>query len=105
LKAETTICFETAEKLVESSYPSPLGRLPVIAYQNSLPILLAEGDLSENEVSSLLTFYGKVEQINRGLDQAEVRLVNKPDLLQREHNRNRFKAEKLQMIHIQKWKG
>jgi hypothetical protein len=99
LRAEMDLCKEKAETIVgNGSTPlvlSPLYRLPLLAFEVSLPILLADGALSEVEAKSLSRFYSQVQDINRGLDNAAEMYKNDNRLLFKEHDRNRLKAETL----------
>ena len=68
LRAEILQCKEKADILLKDKVQSPLYRLPLVAYQTSYPILLADGAVAEDEVSVLGRCYALVEDINRGLD-------------------------------------
>ncbi len=50
LRAEMMLCKEKAELLLNDNVMSPLYRLPVIAYQVSYPVVLADGAVAEEEV-------------------------------------------------------
>ena len=96
IRAEVELCREKAAILVSDSIQSPLYRLPVMAYEASLPVLLADGAVSEAELFAVGRFYGQVQDINRGLDHAAERLSsNDADGLRREYDRNLLKARRL----------
>ena len=83
LRAEIIQCKNTAEGVLGTNpaVMSPLYRLPLLAFQVSLPVLLADGALSESEVSAISEFYSKAQDINRGLDNAaEMFKVDKEEL-------------------------
>jgi hypothetical protein len=98
VRADIKQCNERAQTLLKDDVQSPLYRLPLIAYQTSYPILLADGAVSEDEVLKLGQFFGLVQDINRGLDNA-AQIYMSGDLiankLKSEFNRNRMKAEHL----------
>jgi hypothetical protein len=96
LKADIDQCKEAAETLLNEGIMSPLYRLPLIAYQVSFPVLLADGAVNEDEVLAVGRFFSLVEQINRGLDYAaEMYKVGDNARLRIEFNRNMAKAEAL----------
>jgi hypothetical protein len=97
LRAEIGQCEEQANTLLTDDVESPLYRLPLIAYQTSYPILLADGAVSEEEVRMLGRFFGLVQDINRGLDNAaDIHMSGEStNKLRSEFNRNRLKAEHL----------
>jgi hypothetical protein len=100
LSAEIELCRNLAETYLKDEIGSPLYRLPTIAYANSLPVLLSDGSLNEDDTRKLLSFFNEVETLNRGLDQAEgARLISDPMVsdgkLIAEFRRNRLKAERL----------
>ena len=99
IRAEMEQCKEKAESIIgKGSGPfvlSPLYRLPLLSYQVSFPILLADGALSENETKRLSRFYSQIQDINRGLDNAAEMYKNDNKLLMKEHDRNKLKAEGL----------
>lgn len=95
LRAEMDLCKEKAEILFGKPYLAPLYRLPLLAFQASLPILLADGALSEDESKVLSRFFSQVQDINRGLDNAgEMYKGDNPRLMD-EYKRNKLKAEAL----------
>ena len=98
LRAEVTQCSERAT-VVFTSQPlvmAPLYRLPLMTYQASFPVLLADGAVSESEVRTLGRFFSQVQDINRGLDNAaETNKADKLAKLEQEFERNCFKAKAL----------
>lgn len=100
LNAEIEYCREMAETYLRDNIPAPLYRLPIVAYSNALPVLLASGALNEAETRNLISFFNEVETLNRGFDQVEgARFITDPAerniRLTEEHGRNRLKAERL----------
>jgi len=66
------------------------------AYETSLPVLLADAAVDEQAVRKLLQFYGQVEDLNRGLDNAaQLAMDNNTGPLKSEYKRNCSKAEQL----------
>ena len=75
---------------------SPLFRLPATSYATSFPALLAEETLAEDEIRPLVTFFGHVHEINRGLDDAaEMLNLGAGEKLRRERSRVSLKAGKI----------
>ena len=68
MRAEMRMCDDSIEHLLNHGIPAPLYRLPVDAFRHSYPVLLAEGDVSEQDVLALGRYIGWVHDINRGLD-------------------------------------
>lgn len=90
------LCKEKAEMLLNDNVMSPLYRLPVIAYQVSYPVVLADGAVAEEEVLTLGRFFEQVQDINRGLDNAaQAKMNNDSHNLKTEYDRNLLKAERL----------
>jgi len=95
-RAEMEQCNEKAKKLLNDNIMSPLYRLPLIAYQVSFPVLLADGAVEEKEVLSIGRFFNLAEELNRGLDNAADMLkAGNDEKLQQEFNRNCLKAKAL----------
>ena len=93
LRADIAQCKEKAETLLRDNVMSPLYRLPLISYQVSFPVLLADGAVTENEIIIIGRFFSLAEEINRGLDNAaEMVLSGDQQKIQQEFNRNCFKA-------------
>ena len=100
LRAEMMLCKEKAETLLEDNVMSPLYRLPVIAYQVSYPVVLADGAVAEEEVLTLGRFFEQVQDINRGLDNAaQAKMNNDSHNIKTEYDRNLLKAERLVAEH------
>jgi hypothetical protein len=98
LRAEILQCSEKAETIFASQPPvmAPLYRLPLMTYQTSFPVLLADGAVSEPEVHVLGRFFSQVQDINRGLDNAaEMHKAANHAVLEQEVNRNCLKARGL----------
>jgi hypothetical protein len=94
LEAEAELCREMAEAFLNGATSAPLYRLPVLSYQHSFPVLLADGAPNREEVEAVTRFYSQVETLNRGLDQAHVARGNQHEL-DSEHARNILKADRL----------
>jgi hypothetical protein len=94
------LCKEKAETLLKDNVMSPLYRLPVIAYQVSYPVVLADGAVAEEEVLTLGRFFEQVQDINRGLDNAaQAKMNNDSHNIKTEYDRNLLKAERLVAEH------
>ncbi len=70
MSAEIDLCREQAQGYLDDNVIAPLNRLPTIAYTNALPGLLGDGAVSGGEAKAVVSFYNLVEQINRGIEQA-----------------------------------
>lgn len=96
IRAEMEMCKERAEIFLKDTKQSPLYRFPVVAFETSYPILLAEGAVTEIEVLTLGRFSSHVQDINRGLDYAaEMYQAKDSEKLNKEHTRNRLKVKTL----------
>jgi hypothetical protein len=96
LGVEVSLCKKRAEDYIKRTVSAPLYRLPTVAFKVSLPVLVAEADLSEEELWSLEEFFDWCEDINRGLDNAdEARKANESEWLQIEERRIDSKCKKL----------
>jgi hypothetical protein len=96
LRAEMRQCREKAQTLLNDQFSAPLYRFPTMAFHVSLPILLADGALTEPECLALGRFFAQAQDINRGLDNAaEMYKNNDENKLKAEHNRNCLKATHL----------
>lgn len=82
LKAEIRHCGKTACDFLtaEPFVKAPLYRLPLVAWKNAYPVLLAAGVFKENQVERLHKFYSAVETFNRGLDLADAARDNETKL-------------------------
>ena len=94
LRAELELCAEQGHALVSDHVGAPLYRFPTMAYEASLPVLLADGDVSEEESMALGRFYCQVQEINRGLDNAAA-VIADTQRLEQEFQRNVLKCRDL----------
>ena len=96
LGAQAELCKEKSETLVNDNVQSPLYRLPLSAFSVSFPVLLADGTLSEDDTRTVTQYFGRAEEINRGLDNAAAAQQQRRhnDLLV-EYSRNLEKARSL----------
>ena len=94
LRAELELCAERGHALLSHHVGAPLYRFPTMAYEASLPVLLADGDVSEEESMALGRFYCQVQDINRGLDNAAA-LITDTQRLEQEFQRNVLKCRAL----------
>ncbi|MDO9461227.1 MAG: hypothetical protein Q7N95_14115 [Alphaproteobacteria bacterium] len=98
LKAEIKHCGKAACDYLGDGVSAPLYRLPIVAWENAYPVLLAAGVFAEGQVESLLKFYNAVETFNRGLDQIDAaigddkKIPKENDMLQLK-NRLQLKAK------------
>jgi len=100
LAVEIQICSEIATGYLVGKVRAPAYRMPVLAYQRSLPAILAEGVLNMTETNALVRFYANALAFNFSIDQAQAVLMKKqedrpPNRLELEVRRARLKAEKL----------
>ncbi len=96
LRAEVALCKEKSETYLNDNIQAPLYRLPTKAYETSFSVLLSDADVSEEDVTKLSKFYGQVEDLNRGLDNAaEMHKGNRTGSLKTEYERNCKKALEL----------
>jgi hypothetical protein len=94
LGAELELCEDRGQALLTHHVGAPLYRFPTMAYEASLPILLAEADVSEDEAMVLGRFYCQVQDINRGLDNAAAVIMD-TQRLEQEFQRNVLKCRDL----------
>ena len=96
VRAELQLCCEKAGTFLQDAVQSPLYRLPLLAYKTPFPVLLAEGALSETDALTIGRFFSRVQDINRGLDNAAALLnVDDESGQKREYVRNCIKAKEL----------
>jgi len=96
LRAEALLCAEAAHSLLTDDVLAPLYRLPTIAFEKSFPLLLVEGELSEQEVLSISRFFSQAQDINRGLDNATtLAQADAVEKLKQEYQRLLLKATAL----------
>lgn len=93
--AEMVLLKEKAETLLNDQIRAPLYRLPVVAYETSFPILLAEGAVTEEEIKTIGRCFSLVQDINRGLDNVTELYKTGSDKLEKEYERNCLKAKTL----------
>lgn len=96
LRAEANLCNEKAIEYMKVGVMAPLYRLPTIAFEKSFPVLLIEGELSEEESLSINRYFAQAQDINRGLDNATAMAhADQPKKLEVEYQRNFIKATEL----------
>lgn len=96
LSTEVAICVNNAIQFIADKISAPLGRFPTLAYTTAFPALLSEGRLNSDEGLKLGLFYGKIEELNRGLDNANQLLLDgEEEKIEQLHSRNIMKAEQL----------
>jgi len=96
LSAEIGICERLARTYNTDGIAAPLYRLPVSAFAASFPALLADGAVRPNEVEDLAWFSGWVQDINRGLDNADgAAHSGQAEQLNREVSRLQLKCREL----------
>jgi len=93
ISAEIEVARGGCQGLIADGIEAPLGLLPDICYKTCFPGLLAEGELSFEDVTALTTFYGGVATINRGLDRALD--AESDEARKKEYQRNKVKAKRL----------
>lgn len=69
LAAEVDLCRKFAQGYIGGGVNAPSYRLPVMAFEEALPKLLAAGKVNAQQYEGLMHFFLQVETINRGLDQ------------------------------------
>lgn len=100
LAAEIQICAEMAGGYLRGNVRAPSYRMPLIAYERSLPALLADGVLSFSETTALIRFYVNAQAFNYSVEHAQQVLMMKdenrpPKRLDLEAKRAATKAKKL----------
>ena len=96
LSAEADISGRLAGIYLRDKVAAPLYRLPVEAFTVSFPALLADGAIAKDEITDLAWFWGRVQDINRGLDNANSAAnSDESDRLAREANRLELKCRDL----------
>ena len=100
LGVELQMCGEIARGYLSGKVMAPAYRMPTIAYERSLPALLAEAVLTVQEMHALMRYYVNAAAFNFALDQTQqVLMIPKEERaerrLDREASRARLKAEKL----------
>lgn len=96
LSAEAAICERLARAYLSDGVAAPLYRLPEAAFATSFPALLADGAVGKAEITELAWFWGAVQDINRGLDNANSALSSEQkQLLASEVDRLKLKCREL----------
>ena len=100
LGVELQMCGDLASGYLRDKVMAPAYRMPLMAYEHSLPALLVDGVLSVAETNALLRFYVNAMAFNFSVDQVQAVLMMKEDSrppmrLEHETNRVRLKAGKL----------
>lgn len=99
LLTELEISRQKANTYLSDKIVAPLYRLPTEAFKMSFPVILAEDDIEEKELNSLINFFSIVQDLNRGLDMtAHLHIKGEEKESQTLHdvaNRNTLYAEKL----------
>ena len=94
--AEAANCHEYSIEFISAKILSPQYRLPTIAYQVSYPLLISHGLVSREEAIELSNYFSRVDDLNRGLENANsLLLAGNKDLLSELHDRNILKARSL----------
>ena len=94
IQEEVDICKERGEEFINVNITAPLYRLPLQSYKTSIPIILQEGDVTSQQVKSLIKYFQQAHHFNRGLDIAEKLFVNGGNF-NNINNRNKLYAKKL----------
>lgn len=68
MRAQVQIIKRKAEAYSSAGIISPSYRFPTTAYENTVPQLLSEAEISGDELEQIADFFGVVEDANRGLD-------------------------------------
>lgn len=77
---------------------APLYRMPLSMFELAVPKLIGEGLLTDDQVSGLVEYLWRIEELNRGLDNAAAAAAAGPmheNLLQAEYGRNLLKAQEI----------
>lgn len=96
LRAELELCSTIAGWYLSEQYMAPAYRLPTVAFDRSLPLLLAEGrPLSEDDSSAIMQYYVTVKSFNLCLELVHKAVWEKHDSLGKQHSRAKIKARSL----------
>ncbi len=96
LRAEAVLCVEKGNILRNDGIAAPLYRFPTLAFERALPVLLADGELAEEESLNLSRYLSQVQDMNRGLDNATaMHQASDSTKLDQEYRRNLAKATEL----------
>ena len=96
LAAEVELCADFAGTYLSDKIKAPLYRLPEAAFATSFPALLSDADVEGEEIRRLESFWCWVQDINRGLDNADAERQEKnSQLLDAEVGRLESKCREL----------
>ncbi len=99
LRAELELSRLRAQSYLEDNIRAPLYRLPTEAFDTSVPFLLSEGAIREEELSTISKSFSNIKDFNRGLGFATELLGSVADegneLLDKVANRNILYAKQL----------
>ena len=65
LLTELEISRQKANTYLSDKIAAPLYRLPMEAFQTSFPVILAEDNIEEKELNSLINFFSTVQDFDR----------------------------------------
>jgi hypothetical protein len=88
----------SVKTLLVEEIQAPLYRLPISNFHRALPKLIADGQLDDNEIDTLVEYENRIEELNRGLERAgdaHAHRHENPVRLQDEFSRNRAKAREI----------
>jgi len=81
---------------------APLYRVPITMFEHALPKLIGEGQFTADELSALVEYVMRIEELNRGLRPAgEAAAANLRDLRESEFDRNIEKVNAI--LHDERW--
>jgi hypothetical protein len=94
--AEHHLAHISLKALITAGIGAPLYRLPISLTALTLPKLIGDRILDVLDVSALVEYVNRVEEINRGLERAgDAHAANDDAAIQEEHGRNVLKAKEL----------
>lgn len=96
LRTELQMCGAIAKGYLDGGVEAPIYRMPLQAYEHSLPALLSTGKVGENDGERLVRYFVNAHAFNRALEHAQLAL-DRGDATrrQKEVDRARLKARKL----------
>jgi len=96
LRTELQMCGAIAKGYLDGGVEAPIYRMPLHAYEHSLPALLSTGDVGENDGERLVRYFVNACAFNRALDHAQLALDRGDETRRKkEADRVRLKARKL----------